>query len=341
MIDTIKLKIPIELPAYKKLTELCEVHVGFRKIPLLEKQIKYVITKTAIELGSFNRLCSVRIPKEFIEGSFNYIFIELSLPKVYFAHNVRLLTMSQFQEVILEIHKKIKEHYKITAPISDWEVMRIDLCYNWKFKSKKEFEQTLKILQNLKYPRKKKYNYDTSVMFQGSSYTVKFYSKYDEFMKHDFTHMIKEMYKPEFIDEITELAKNVLRFEVTIRRKHFKTVFNSKVLRISDITEERVLRTLQNYLKKLIKLVDIDTSKKMNAYDKLVEMYGEIKGRDIYEKYRMFTSEDPTDREVFNSYSYPNRYKFTKHLENAGVGLLSEDLKYQVNLTIPSENAVF
>jgi len=341
MIDTVKFKIQIDEDAYKELTKSCDIHLGVRKMGDGINVQKYLITKSGIELGSHHRLWLIRMNDRFIKDGSNFIFLEMSIPKYVFGHNVRMIDVDTFKKSVESIQKELATHRKITSPISEWEIMRLDICYSWKLKSKKELENSLIILQNLRYPRKKKYNYDTSVMFKGSSYTVKFYSKYEEFLKHDFKHLTKYEYDSEFIDKIHDLAKNVLRFEVTIRRKHFKTVFRRIHLRMEDITEEVVVKTLNSYLKKLIKLIDVEKSKAISVYDRLVEEFGEVKGRDVYEKFRLFTSLDPTDQKVYNSYSYPNRYKFLKNLEKTGVGLLSEDMEYQINLKIPSENAVY
>lgn len=339
MIDTVKLKIPIDDVAYEEISKWCDVHIGIRKNDTAGNITKYFITKANIELGSHHREWLIRVPQQFTEHGDNHITLELSVPKYVYGHNVRMLSVADFHKAMVNINKELFEQRKISSPLEDWEILRLDICYNWKLSSEEDLDKALKIIQNLNYPRKQKFEYGTSVMFKGSAYTVKFYTKYPEFMAHDYKYFIK--YNYDNLEEIMELAKRVLRFEVTIRHTHFKTVFNKSHVKVKDITEEVVLETLQNYLKKLIKLVNTEYCEDITVFEKLVAAYGEVKGRDMYEKYRLYTSENPTDQEVFYSYSYPNRYKFLKHLEKAGVGLQTEDLGYQLDLNIPSENAVY
>lgn len=336
MIDTVKFKIPIDDLAYESIKKLSHVHVGY--IPEI-KVVKYYVTTTRIELGSHTYMRQITVPKEFVSGSNNFMYLELSIPKYVFDHNVRMINASDFQNIVSKLHQELADDYNIITVLDDWEIMRLDLCYAWKMKNKDELNNALSILQSLRYSRKKRYNYDTSVMFKGSAYTVKFYSKYEEFLKHDYNRIWKV--NEELADEILLLAENVLRFEATIRRTHFITVFRKPRIGVKDITEEVVLNTINYYFNKLVKLVDLEVSNKISVYDRLIVEFGEVKGRDIYEKYRLCISKDPTDQKAFDSYSYPNRYKFFQHLKKANVGLLTEDNAYEFNLTIPSDNAVF
>jgi len=335
MIDTVKFKIPIDDEAYESIKLLAHVHIGY--IPGI-RVVNYFVTKTRIDLGSHSYFRQITVPREFISGSENFMFLELSIPKYVYNHNVKMIKASDFQNIMLNLHEELRNH-RIRADLKDWEIMRLDLCYSWKMSSSEDLNNALNILQNLRYSRKKRYNYDTSVMFKGSAYTVKFYSKYEEFLKHDYNRIWKQ--DDGLADEILLLAENILRFEVTIRKTHFITVFRKKSIGVYDITEDVVLDTMNFYFKKLIKLVDVDVSNKISVYDKLIVTFGEVKGRDIYEKYRLCISKDPTDQKAFNSYSYSNRYKFYEHLKKANVGLETENSDYEFNLTIPSENAVY
>lgn len=339
MIDTIKFRIPITKDDFKLLLAKSNVHMGY---DYTTKQSQYVIIKVPINLGSFVSSKTIRIPKAFSEGYDNFAELELSIPKYCFRHNVVLLKVSDLYSACENISFDLEQELGLKTDINTWVIQRLDICYNWKLESRKQLEAYLKIFQNLDYSRKKKYIYDTSAMYKGSSYTVKIYSKYDEFLVHDFPHLCKWYPLTDWGFEGLELSTNVLRFEVSIRREHLFLDFHKDKLRVKDITEELVVKALNKYFLKLVKLTNTKLATTESAFTALTEKYGLTKGRDLFEKLRLWLSDDPTDRKIFMSYSYPNRYKIFKALKNANVGFTKGmEEKFEFNLTIPSELAVF
>ena len=147
-----------------------------------------------------------------------------------------MITVEQFYSACKDIEKNLREIVGIETDTLSWIIQKIDFCYNWKLNSQDELNTYLKIFQNLEYSRKDRYIYDTSVMYTGSAYTVKAYSKYEEYLKHDLKEL--EKVNPMLAYEVMELAKNVLRFEVSLKKQQFQTVFGKQTLHIADITEE-------------------------------------------------------------------------------------------------------
>lgn len=338
MIDTVKFRIPITKDDFKVLLDKSNVHMGYT---YASKQAQYVIIKVPINLGSFVSRKVLRIPKNFMDGYENYAELELSIPKYCFRHNVKMLKIADFYPACENIAKDLEEELGLKSDVNNWLIQRLDICYNWKLDSRKQLDSYLKIFQNLDYSRKKKYIYDTSAMYKGSTYTVKIYSKYDEYLVHDYPHLCK-WYPTDWAMEALEQSKNVLRFEVSIRKQHLDIDFHKANLKIIDVTEELVIKALNKYFLKLVKLTNTELATTDSAFSVLTDKYGMVKGRDIFEKLRLWLSDDPTDRKIFMSYSYPNRYKFFKALKKADVGFTKGmEEKFEFRLTIPSDLAVF
>lgn len=336
MIDTIKFRIPIDKSGYEILLKNSNVHTGF---DYKTKSRQYLIIKTPVAMGSDSKERIIRVPREFVEGYSNYAELELSIPKFMQGHNVHMVHIGCIEEVSKHIAKRLFELLELKTDASTWEIQRIDLCYNWKLHSQEQLHTYLKMFQNLNYSRKDKYSYDTSVMFKGSAYTVKVYSKYEEFMANDFKYFRK--ISEELAYGVLEDAERMLRFEVTIKKPHFPTVFNKGKVFIKDITEEIVIDTLNTYLTKLAKLTNISICSSDSNYNKLINTFGELKGRDLFQKLCMWTSDDSTQRDVFGSYSYSNRYKFFKDLAKANVSMSGKTDETPVQLSIPSEYGLF
>src|SRR5690606_10599343 len=68
----------------------------------------------------------------------------------------------------------------------EWEVKRIDVAKAYYFTNKEICKKIIRNLRNSYYTRRKPRIYDTSVMFTGSTTSVKIYWKGPEFEKHDY-----------------------------------------------------------------------------------------------------------------------------------------------------------
>lgn len=336
MIDTVKFRFPIDKEAYQILLDNSDVHTGFN---FKTKINQYVIIKTTIKVGSYVSEKIIRVPRQFVSGVVNYAEIELSMPKFLHGHNVFMIHVSSLINLARHLANDLYTELKLKTDVLTWEIQRIDLCYNWKLKNKEQLKTYLKIFQNLDYARKKKYTYDTSAMYKGSAYTVKIYSKYEEYLAHDYKNLSK--INEEYAMEILETAESVLRFEVTIKKPHFPTVFGKHTLHIEDITEDVVLKTLNIYLTKLLRVNNTSIAENDSNYNKLINTFGEVKGRDLFQKLCMWVSDEPTYKESFNSYSYPNRYKFFQSLKRANVSLSGKITDETVSLAIPSEYGLY
>jgi hypothetical protein len=165
------------------------------------------------------------------------LILEFSIPKYWYGHNVRLLY--DFLKALhvlkgaLEQLFKLRGRGKLCDPAT-WHLYRVDVCYAWQFPNQVSAQEYLDSLKHLHYPRKRPIIYPTSVVFQGATYTLKFYLKYPEFRTHDLKELVKSKASLEWINYIEGLAVGVLRCEATLRRKYLKV---KGLLTVADLVE--------------------------------------------------------------------------------------------------------
>ena len=330
MIDTIRFRIPISKETYE-LVRKSSSEFHMHNNPL--KRIDYTVIKGDAKLGSYNRKVNIILYDE------DSIYLELSLPKYVFGHNVFLLSVSQFSKVIDMLYTNLVDKFGQWPETSEWEIMRIDLCYAWKFVIEKEAEKILSILRSYNYPKKRQSFYDTSIMSVGSTYSVKFYLKKPEYKTHDFK-ALSEQYL-EYAYDILDYSENILRFEVTLRKPAIKSLFKSRILQTSDITEENVNRILLYILKKFLGESTPISMTSTEAYQTLKGKYTEQKAIRLWQFYRVYRSEEKEEQQIIkNTYNRSTIYRNLRDIKLAGVGLHTQNKPMEFDLSIPSKYEV-
>jgi hypothetical protein len=224
MIDTIKLGIPITKYQHQKLERLAAENADWQWVMFNAKagELRFLRHKGLIETDhqSFRREIFWDI-SEFYEQDNSYLTIELSLPKYWYGHNIHLLY--NYVNAIEKLRKLFQKQLNLKLPkVSDWQVWRADICYSWRCPSQRISEQILDSIKKLHFPRKRPHIYGDSVMFTGTTYSLKFYLKLPEFIAHDRKALLKSNAKLEWINHLEEKADGVLRCEATLRRKYLQ-----------------------------------------------------------------------------------------------------------------------
>lgn len=148
-----------------------------------------------------------------------YMAIELSLPKLWYGHNISLLNeWPQALELLKEI---IKEHFgwRSLPSIDTWLVYRCDFCYSWRMPSQEIADSFIDGLKRLKYPWKKPQHREHSAFWPGATYSAKVYKKHQEFQTNDLKKLIKAKANPDWVQHYEEKSKGIVRFEITGRKK--------------------------------------------------------------------------------------------------------------------------
>lgn len=250
MIDTIKVSIPLTEVQY---THIDNIHKGIDKegwarYNRFTEEARLPVKKGEFENShpSYSRDINWSLhPENFIEGV-SYLSVELSLPKFWYGHNIRLLYdfAKALKLLKLDLEAGLSISGEIALPeIEKWNLRRLDICYAWKFPKQSTAKTFLDSLKKLHFPRKKPIIYPDSIMFSGTTYSVKFYLKYPEFRKNDLPELVKEEVDLECINKLEKMAEGVLRFEVSLRSKYLDR--QSHIKTIGDLLN---LKIEYNYL---------------------------------------------------------------------------------------------
>lgn len=264
MIDSIKLGVILTLNQMKKLESFIDQLQNYQsaKVRLLDpdKQLWDVNLSWRSHIieadgPSFHREIHFALNK-----SRHELIFEFSLPKFWYGENIHLLydyigTLEHFRHLMmLQLRLRLPS-------VKDWYVYRLDLCYAWKFTSQDLASYYLQCLGSHKFPRKKCVKYqDESLFFPGETYSLKFYLKKPEFIKHDGREIEKIIRKLDIEDNNREkflgklknlknLSNGVLRFEITSRRRALRSWGIEKV---EDISSDWLVLKITEVLEKLV-----------------------------------------------------------------------------------------
>lgn len=221
MLDTIKVGIPISESQHQKLLYSCAndkpqwvlYHPQSGEIQFLRQ--RGLLEK---DNESFHRDIRWDIPEIYRKGE-TYLAVELSLPKFWYGHNIRLLY--KWIDALIELKKQLQKGLKCRFPVVyEWKVFRVDFCYAWKCSSQETAQNILDSLKRLQFPRKVPTVYRETIQFKGKTYSFKVYLKHPEFLEHDGKTLNKTKANPEWIRHLEVMSTGVLRIEATCRYKY-------------------------------------------------------------------------------------------------------------------------
>jgi hypothetical protein len=122
-------------------------------------------------------------------------------------------------------------------------------------------------------------------MYKGTAYTIKFYLKGDEFLKHDFKTLVE-------LDEdkahtLANWANKILRFEVEFRKDYLKELFGKKEVTISDISDEwHIQEILKEYLARVFKYINKENMQYEDVWQLINKTCTPAKALRLYQFYK-------------------------------------------------------
>lgn len=228
MLDTIKLGIPLTQSQHTKVKGLADKNDCWQWIlhnpvtgELLFRRTKGLATTDG---QSFHRQLRWDIPHDYSPTDCK-LTLEFSVPKYWYGQNIHLLY--DFVEPIRQLKAALDRQFGFKGKgrlpdVMTWRVLRLDLCYAWRFPSQRLAQSFLDSLKHLHFPRKRPIYYPTAILFAGKTYSVKFYLKLPEFRNHDRKEMLKANASLEWVNHCESIADGILRFEATLRQKYLK-----------------------------------------------------------------------------------------------------------------------
>ena len=233
MIDTIRVRIPLTKKQHTLITKSTlgtgELQRALYSPTTGEVHCTRLKGLAELDQHSYHRHIYFDFP-ELYTPDYTYLVFEFSIPKFWYGHNISLLYdfLTALQEFKRLIEKQFGLHTKRKSDrlpdVLSWLVSRVDICYAWQFPSQSICHQYLDSLKRLRYPRLKPIPYPTSLMFLGTTYSLKFYEKLPEFIQHDAKELKKNKANPDYIDYLKKKADGVLRVEATLRHRYLTRI---------------------------------------------------------------------------------------------------------------------
>jgi II/X family phage/plasmid replication protein len=336
MIDTIKFYIPI--PDLAILEKLKGSLKRFKKDDMKTGDVEFVFYTSQIELGSYSRTVNVRA-NENPQG----LFIEFSIPKYEKGNNVEMIYPHDLVNIMTRMYIDLSKYldYFELPHFSDWTIYRLDVCYNWMFKDKEEARQAIDFIKRIDYPRKKRHTWDTSVMYRGTAYTIKFYLKGAEFKVHD----LKKIESDRGL-ELLSWAHRIVRFEVNLKRAYLNDFFKLEKVQVHHISDDAViLEILTFYLEKVFHYINLKTMTHAEVEKILFSKFSKQKATRLYSFYKEYYSDSEIKMMYLNGgLNRSTIYRYKTDLKNVGIGFSLEKADGKgilEQLIIPSPNSKF
>lgn len=258
MIDTMRFKLHVTPEQHDLLTK------GFLTVPYRAKDGSLKQKKIGhIEIPPY--LSKINLLS--FSDQYSTLYMEGSIPKLWYGENVHLFYPIQLEATLEIIYRLLVDKLGSFPHYSLWEIQRLDMCYAWKFGTEQEAIDAIRLAQTLDYPRKDRHPYkDESVDFGRGSTKIKFYRKYPEFKKVGLPQLSSHLALTSG-GQILELAKGVVRFEITFRRKALQYLLKKKSITYKDFVSDEIFITFMRDV-----LIKFDGKSNKNLIE--LDLYG-------------------------------------------------------------------
>lgn len=330
MIDTIKFKIRVNEETFARLK--CRAK-ELTKYDHQEDRVIFNFAECSTEVGSYDRRVTIKL------FSAREVYVEFSVPKFVFGHNIYLLYPEEVEKALVDFRGDLANRGYVLPDINQWEVVRLDVCYAWKYLDDSVARTVMRQLQQLEQPRKKRVVWqDESVMFKGTSYSTKFYLKKPEYYFHDFKHLKKV--DVDLAYRLLNNSQGVLRFEVTMRMKALKHYFGHRV-HVKHLSHDIIEELLQKFISKAMRGLVGESKSSEEAIELLNLFYKPSKARALWMFWKLYFDKDLRSRSLLKkAYSRNAIWYNLKQLSNIGIGIPKEELETDFDFSIPSNIVV-
>lgn len=283
MYDTVIIKSPeIDMETVEEVMQFCRRYEG---IDIFTGEILYRFTSGELE-GSYDYRIRIKVDNtEWVKEGITpkrvekywHLEVECSLHKLMMNHNC-YGGPKDIKRSIAYLVKFLEDQMNVKLPnYEEWEVKRIDVAKIYQFSDKNICKKIVSNLRNSYYTRRKPRIYDTSVMFSGSTTSVKLYWKGPEFEKHDYRRIKKYIHKKVDLnwnkdncdllmhklammqmkfDKVLEKAYKIIRYECEIKNRKLKDEFGKDKVYVKDLSDNRLHSIAETELIKLMKEED-------------------------------------------------------------------------------------
>jgi hypothetical protein len=184
MIDTLVFQVPMDERIRLKILTTGKKSTQY---DFDQARTIYGITNGKLETGSWHT--QIRWT---VSDKTKFIKIEFSLPKQLLGNNIQMLHADDIQPYCKAVYRRLKNEFGYFPALEYWNLHRLDTCYNFRTPSNEHAHALVEFLKILKYPQKTEMHFETSAFWKGATFSLKFYEKYPEFMKHDYKKLMEQ-----------------------------------------------------------------------------------------------------------------------------------------------------
>lgn len=328
MIDTLRLRIPVDISTYAMITDKCIRYSRTSPDELGFRRDGYYKT---LVVGSHRAKVNISVGKE------DCVFVEFSVPKYWLGHNVLLFDLKDLPLVLDDLKNRLEDVFKIPKlpEYSEWRIQRLDICYAWKLHSNEDARLALATMKPYQLPHKDQVIYDTTVWHKGYTFSVRFYLKHEEFLQGDYKELTKWGDGP-FAEDVLRMSDGVLRFEAELRKGKLDSLFKRDIYP-KDIMDAGELQGLLRQF--FVDLTKSSTASLMNLAKAARLINSSSTRRQAWEHwsfYRIYSSSNPVDQHMLKVLPKATYYAKVKKLRELGVGVYDQDSKLNFSFEIPS-----
>lgn len=365
MYDTIILKSPeIDVETKEKVLNFCNRYEG---VDFNTGEILYSFTKGELE-GSYDYRIRITVDNmEYVKEdtqtpvkvpTYWHLKVECSLHKLLMNHNC-FGGPCDIQKSISYLVKFLEDVMNVKLPLYHWwQVLQVDVSQIYMFRDKSICKKVIENLKNNYYTKRKTRCYDTSVMFSGSTTTLKFYWKGPEFEKHDYKRMVRYIRRELDLNvgkvdgdkqnpiltnllfkynKILERAMRIIRFECSVKVRKLKELFQSETVYVFML-HDRVLHDCMKYeLRKVIKEDEsMDIVRRSDlVLERLKKLHGTSLANAIYSTWaQMVQFGEENTRQGMSKATF---YKYRKILIENGVSWTTSTVNLKPFSIVPAD----
>ena len=365
MYDTVVIKSPeISPETVQKILTFCKMYEG---VDIFTGELLYRFTSGELE-GAYDYRIRMKVDNtEWIKEdspvpqrveTYWHVVVECSLHKLLMNHNC-YGGPADIKRSIAYLVRFLEEIMFVSLPnYEEWEVKRIDVAKIYHFSDKNICKKIVNNLRNSYYTRRKPRIYDTSVMFSGSTTSVKLYWKGPEFEKHDYKRVKKYIMREvdrswnqdncdllqhklallqKHFDKVLEKAYRIIRYECEIKIRKLKDEFETDNVLVKDLNDERLHDIAEKELFKIMREDDnMNIVRRSDlVLERLHQLYGTSQANALYATWtKMVQFGESQAKETLSRATF---YRHKKLLVEAGVSWMCSVVNLKVYSIVPED----
>lgn len=365
MYDTIILKSPeIDFETRDIILNFCNKYEG---VDFGTGELLYSFTKGELD-GSYDYRIRISVDNmEYVKEdtptpvkveTYWHVKVECSLHKLLMNHNC-FGGPCDIHKSVAYLVKFLEDFMCVQLPVFRWwQVIQIDVSQIYMFRDKSICRKVIENLKNNYYTKRKTRSYDTSVMYSGSTTTLKFYWKGPEFAKHDYKRMVRYIRRQLDLstsnadgdrqnpiltsllvkyNNILDRAMRIIRFECSVKQRKLKDLFESETIYVYMLNDSVLHGCMKQELRKVIKEDEsMDIVRRSDlVLERLKNLYGTSLANSLYSTWAQMVQFGEENTRL--GMSKATFYRYRKQLIECGVSWTTSTVNLKPFSIVPAD----